>query len=108
MCIRDSFIELDANSKLGSNIIPGDPCQQPSENGKLLLELLEQHPNLTLLNKTNLCEGTITRSRTANNMLEESVIDFVMISDDLIPLVQSMLIYEDRKHSLTRFRKLKH
>ena len=85
------FIEFDANSKLGSNIIPGDPCQSPSENGKLLLELLEQHPNLTLLNKTNLCEGIITRSRTANDVVEKSVIDFVLISDDMIPLIQSMI-----------------
>ena len=37
------FIELDANAKVGSDVIPGDPYNSPTENGKLLLEILEQH-----------------------------------------------------------------
>ena len=41
-------IEFDANSKVGNKIIPGDHCETPTENGKLLLEILDQHENLVL------------------------------------------------------------
>ena len=27
------FIEFDANSKVGKDIIPGDPCEKATENG---------------------------------------------------------------------------
>ena len=88
------FIEFDANSKLGRDKIPCDPCEKPTENEKLLLDILEQHENLILLNGTDLCESVITRSRIANNILEESIIDFVIISADLLPLIKSMKIDE--------------
>ena len=34
------FIELDANSKLGRELIPGDPCATPTENGNLLIDII--------------------------------------------------------------------
>ena len=66
---KSIFIELDANSKLGSKIIPGDPCEKISENGKLLLILLEKHENLILLNKSPKCRGVITRSLKVNGKI---------------------------------------
>ena len=102
---KSVYIEMDANSKVGSEHIKGDPCEKPTENGKLLLDILEQHENLILLNSTNLCEGVITRNRTANDNIEKSVIDFVIISGDLLPLVTSMIIDENREFSIERIRK---
>ena len=49
----------------------------------------------------------ITRSRLANNILEKSVIDFVIISVDLLPFVKGMKIDEKRENALTRLRKEK-
>ena len=39
---KSILIELDANSKLGNDIIPGDPHSQ-SENGKLLAGIIRRH-----------------------------------------------------------------
>ena len=39
---KSMIIELDANSKLGPQIIPGDIHQQ-SENGKILAGIIERH-----------------------------------------------------------------
>lgn len=70
-----------------------------------MIEILKQHENLILLNGTDLCQGLITRSRVAGNNIEKSIIDFVILSDDLLPLVISIIIDEDRKYSLTRITK---
>ena len=57
------------------------------------------------MNSSEKCKGAITRTRIANGILEESIIDFVIISIDLLPLVNSMLIDKERKYVLTRFTK---
>ena len=49
----------------------------------------------------------MTRSLEVHGNNEQSVLDFVLISDDLLPLVNSMVIDEDRKYSVTRIRKVK-
>ena len=48
------FIEIDANSKLGPDIITGDP-HQISDNGKILSQIIEDH-NLFLVNGSELCK----------------------------------------------------
>ena len=104
---KSIIIEMDANSKVGKDVIPGDPSEKASENGKLFLEILDQHSNLHLVNSTNLCKGLITRSRTANNIEEKSIIDFVIVSDELLPVIKEMIIDEEGKYSLSRIRKEK-
>ena len=54
-------IEMDANSKLGPGIIPGDPEEQ-SKNGKLLEKIINDN-DLVVVNGTDLCKGVITRYR---------------------------------------------
>ena len=49
---------------------------------------------------TRCCKGLITRYCVANGIEEKSVIDFIIISSDLLPLVQSMIIDEDRQFAL--------
>ena len=99
------MIELDANSKLGPQIIPGDiHCQ--SENGKILAGIIERH-GLVLGNSLDQCEGVITRKRVTKNGTEESVIDFVIMSSDLKREVESIRIDEEREHVLTKIVKTK-
>ena len=95
------FIELDTNSKLGADIIKGDP-HDISENGELLLNVIESN-NLIVVNASNLCKGVITRQRVTEILNEKGVIDFVLVSEDLYNLINSMIIDEDQIYSLNRY-----
>ena len=95
------FVQMDANSKLGPNLIPNDPHNQ-SQNGKLLSDILERH-NLSVVNGTDKCNGLITRQRKD----EKSVIDFVIVSKDIFDNIDRLLIDEERNHALTRYYKSK-
>ena len=48
-------------------------------------------------------KGLITRKRVTVHSIEESVIDFVITTEDLVESIESILIDEDRKHALTKF-----
>ena len=67
-------IEMDANSKLGYELIPGDP-KAKSKNGKCLQRVIEEN-NLVCVNSTDLCQGVITRYRKTVNSTEKSVLDY--------------------------------
>ena len=102
---KSIIIELDANSKLGPQMIPGDMhCQ--SENGKILAGIIERN-GLVLGNSLDQCEGVVTRKRITKNNIEESAIDFVLISFDLKSAVESIKIDEEREHVLTKIMKTK-
>ena len=62
---------MDANAKVASEVVKGDP-NKLSGNGKLLLELLERH-NLHLLNSSERCEVVITCYRKTVNGEEIAV-----------------------------------
>ena len=66
-------IEMDANAKLGGEIIKNDP-HILSANGELLLGLVNRN-NPVICNATAVCEGLITRTRSTVNGIEKSVID---------------------------------
>ena len=102
---KSVIIEMDANAKLGPNHIPEDP-QNISPNGKLL-EGIIQRQNLYVVNGSKKCKGNITRKRTTKNRVEESIIDIVLVSSDLIGHIESLEIDEDRRHVLTKIRKTK-
>ena len=59
------------------------------------------------MNGSDKCEGVITRSLLVDGKLETSVIDFVIISEDLFSYVDKMIVDEDRKFSVARIRKEK-
>ena len=94
-------IELDANAKLGCEMIRGDPHPQ-SKNGKYLAEFIENN-NLAVLNGSSLCQGTITRKRVTVNSTEESVIDYFIVCTLLLERVKSMKIDEEQVHCLTKY-----
>ena len=99
-------LHFDGNLWAGEKIIPGDPKKQ-NRNGKLFQKFLEDNPNLTVVNSLPLCQGVITRSRVKNGIKEESVIDFFVVCNKVLPFIKKMVIDEERKFTLTNFEKLK-
>ena len=96
---KSLVIQMDANSKLGPDWITGDPHNQ-TQNGQILAGILERH-NLVVVNSlTEKCSGLITRRRVTINRIEESIIDFVIVSDDLKEHVDSPTIDEEINHVL--------
>ena len=102
---KSILIQMDANSKLGSKHIKNDPHEM-SPNGALLSKIIERH-NLTVGNGSEKCEGLITRRRVTRKSIEESVIDFVIFSNDMNKHFIKMHIDEERHHVLKRIRKTK-
>ena len=78
---KSILIQMDANSKLGPQLIPGDMNIQ-SENGKVLAAIIERH-SLVIGNSLKKCKGLVTRKRVTKNAIEESIIDLVIMSGDL-------------------------
>ena len=81
-------MELDANTKVGPNIIPNDPNVQ-SENGRYMMEMLARQ-NLHMLNSSELCNGTITRQRNAAGRIDKSILYYVIVSANLFDQAESM------------------
>ena len=95
------MIELDANAKLGSSVISGDPHGM-SSNGQILFNLAERH-NLTIANASDKCTGTITRHRSTIENEEKAVLDYVVFCNIIEPFFNSMLIDEKRYHVLKKY-----
>ena len=99
------LIEMDANAKLGANIIYNDPnCI--SENGLLLRDIIERQ-NLICLNRHEKCSGSITRHRKTIHGDEKSIIDFIIVCDQLATFLHKMIIDEKRANVLTKYVTLK-
>ena len=105
LCGVSVFIELDANSKLGTKYIPNDPHNQ-SPNGKILSQIIERH-HLKVANGLEICKGVITRRKVREDRTEESVIDLVLLSDDLVEDIKSITVDEERENVLTKIKKVK-
>ena len=103
---KDIFIQADANSKLGPEIIRGDPHSQ-TPNGKLLSNIIDRHELSVIDGIQNKCEGLITRRRFTKDGIKESIIHFVVTNDNLEKDVDSLLVDESRKHVLTSITKTK-
>lgn len=100
-----TIIQLDANAKVGNETIKNDPHTM-TRNCKILVDILKRQ-NMTLLNAMNICTGTITRERLADNNVEKSVIDYVIVCDKMLEYVEEMTIDEDREFVLRRYIKTK-
>ena len=96
----------DMNSKLGKQYIQYDP-KDMSENGKILAGIVERNALTVVNGMTGKCNGAITRERHTKNGSEKSIIDFVIVSKDLVKDVVKMTVDEERKHVLTRLTKTK-
>ena len=98
---KSIIIQMDANSKLGNKIIPQDPNEQ-TPNGAVLSDIIDRNALIVANSLTPKCSGVITRRRTTENSVEESVIDFLLISADLVRDMQELIIDEDKNHALTK------
>ena len=95
------IIEMDANAKLGPDIIPNDPNPM-SSNGSLLWGVISRQ-KLTCLNSDPRCKGSITRYRKTTIGEERSILDFVLVCENMFAYFQSMMIDESRDLTLTKF-----
>ena len=101
---KSLIVEMDANSKMGSKYISKDPHEM-SPNGAILASIVERH--LTVVNGSNMCKGAITRRRVTKKKVEESVIDIVLVSSDMMESLVEMEIDEAKKYVLTKITKTK-
>ena len=100
------IIEMNSNSKLGPEIIPKDPHIQ-SANGKVLAGIVDRHGLIVANGLNDKCVGSITRRRETVESVEESIIDHVIISEDLLDELESINIDEERNHTLMKIVKTK-
>lgn len=100
------IIQCDGNLWAGNKLIPGDPRPQ-NRNGKLLESFLDRNPNMTVVNSLPICEGKITRSRVKSGKLEESILDFFIVCESVLPFVTKMVVDEENKHILTNYKAIK-
>ena len=56
------------------------------------------------MNSLSLCTGLYTRRRNTKNGVQETVIDFYVVCDKLLPFVISMTIDETGQNSLTKYK----
>ena len=100
------LLQMDGNLHLGPTIIKGDP-QNLDQNGKYFLHFLRKCPHLSLINSFELTEGTITRRRQTTKSIEQSVIDFFVTCNRLVPFIDKLIIDENKEHVLTSYNKRK-
>ena len=103
---RSMYIGMDSNSKLGQKIIAQDPHSQ-SLNGKILDGIISRHGLIVANSLKDKCVGAITRRRETKNSVEESIIDHVLLSEDLAMEMECMKIDEEKNHALTKIIKTK-
>ena len=96
---------MDANAKVGCEIIKDDP-NKLSGNGEFFLDFVARN-NLVIGNATDLCEGRITRKRVTVNGIEESILDYFVFCQELFLLLKSMKIDENQSFVLTKYSKKK-
>ena len=78
-------IQMDANSKLGKQVIKGDPHEM-SVNGKALRDIISSE-NLIVINATEKCKGTIIRFRKSKTRTEQSILDYFIVCMQMFDLI---------------------
>ena len=74
---RSVIIQMDANAKLGSTYIKGDP-NKITGNGNILAGIVNRHAMVVVNGLTKKCTGTITRQRTTRENIEKSVMTILL------------------------------
>ena len=97
---KSVIMELDANCKLGGEYIPNDP-KPMSTNGRIMAGTIDRHALCVANEIIRKVSVTMTIKRNTKDNIEESVIDLVIVSSDVINHVESVHIDEDRIKVLT-------
>ena len=97
---RSIMISFDKNAKMGKEHISEDP-HDISDNGKIIEGILERHA-LTVANGIQTkSRGVITRKRIIEGgKVEESAIDLVLLSKDLVEELESIVIDKEKNNCL--------
>ena len=64
-------------------------------------------PDLTIVNTLSQCEGSITRMRKTSRGLEESILDFFVVCQQILPFITRMVIDDKREQALTNYSSVK-
>ena len=70
----------------------------------MLQDFLEKNQHLNVTNALPICEGKITRVRHMKNTIKESILDFFIVCDELLPLVTKMKIHEKDEIVIKRYK----
>ena len=97
------FIQMDGNMWAGAEMVEGDP-KPLNRNGKMLQDFLQGNPHLNVTNALLICEGRITRVRHMKNNTQESILDFFIVCDEILPLVTKMKIHENYDLAIKRYK----
>ena len=100
------ILQMDGNLWAGPEIIKNDP-HQCNANGQFLRDFLTTFPQLNVVNNLDLCEGIITRRRQTVKRLEESILDFYIVCEKILPFIKRMVIDEDQHYVLSNYSKVK-
>jgi hypothetical protein len=106
MSNKSIIIQMDANSKLGKEIVPND-CHEQTPNGAALAGVVKRNALIVINGLNKGVKGAVTRRRITVNSREESIIDFVMISPDLLNEFEEMVVDEEKNYALTKIIKRK-
>ena len=98
------LLQMDGNLHAGPDMIPGDP-NEVNSNGKIFKNFLDNNPTVQLVNGTVKCEGSITRHRVKARKVEQAILDFVCVTEDLQPYIQSLKIDQRREYPLSSYLK---
>ena len=71
-------------------------------------EFLKRNSHLTVVNSLPLCDGLIIRRRRKDGVLEESILDFFVVCDLVLPHITKMVIDESKKHVLTNYQAVRY
>ena len=85
------ILQMDGNLWTGSNIIKNDPNKQ-NQNGKIFENFLQKNSHLSVVNALSVCEGKITRRTHIKQNIKESILDYFVVCDQILPLVSKMVI----------------
>ena len=89
---------MDANSKLGYIIVH----KEQSQNGAVQAVIIERNALIVANSLPDKCHGLITKRRTIEGGVEGSVINFVIISADLVTDLSNVIRDEDKEHALPK------
>ena len=96
------ILQMDGNLHCGEEVIRGDP-NGINANGKLFRTFLNNNQSIALLNRSDKCQGKITRRRNKGKKVEEAILDYALVSDELLPFFEKMIIDEEKKFPLTSY-----
>ena len=85
------MVQMDANGKVGRNIISADPNNVTDGNGRQMLDIIERH-GLRMLNSNKMCSGAVTRYRVTKNGTEMAILDYFLVCQELYEFFENMVI----------------